>query len=216
MVQGRRLSTAIRRTSLTVVFLAVGTVLSTQPAAACSAGEWDRRAATEMFVLGQVVSVEFRPSTFPPSKSSARYFQKVITMKVDLVLKGRPVSTVTFVDAGVATEDTVINTGQRVFSWGGGGDCSAVEEDPRGKYGAFALGRSENGGLYSSVLLGSALGTDARDPAIARLIADHGLSLPSTSTTQGTDLGLAASGLAGLTLLIVSWALRRRSLIGRR
>lgn len=204
---------ALGRLGLVAVFVASLLSLSSEPAAACSIGpDWDRRAATEMFVLGRIVSVELRPSQlFPPSKSATTAYQKVVTMKVDLVLKGPAVETVTFVDAGYASKEVTASGAETIF-WGGGGDCSAIEEDPRGRYGAFALGRQ--GELRSSILHGSAFGTGASDPAIARLIALHGLSLPSTSTESTSPIGAVAGlGLvAGAVFLSLAtrWIRRRR------
>lgn len=195
--------------------LVVGALLANAaPAAACSVGpDWDRRAATEMFVLGRILSVEFRPHVSPPPKASSQLFQKVLTMQVDLVLKGPGVRTITFVDSGYAHVETLSGGGQHVVTWGGGGDCGAIEDDPRGRYGAFALGRW-NGELYSSILLGAAFGSDAHDPAIARVLALHGLSLPATTTElPGADPALVAIvGLALLALPFIAWRAMRKSL----
>jgi hypothetical protein len=203
------------RLGLTVAFVVGVLLVSGTTAAACSVGEWDRRAETAVFVLGRVTSVELRPHVSPPPKSSSQLFQKIVTMEVDLVLKGRAASTVTFIDSGYAYKETLAGGGERIYSWGGGGDCGAIEEDPRGKYAAFALGRAEDGTLWSSVLHGSAFGTDARDPAITRLIESHGLSLPATSTEpaplEGPAVGVAALALVALPPAVWLWVRRRRS-----
>lgn len=165
--------------------IAIASLIATaQPALGCSVGpEFDRRAATAVFAIGRIVSVELLPHTEQPPKSAASavtWYRKLVTLRADLVLKGPAVTTVNFYDAGIAQKGMVGT--QPYFSWGGGGDCSTITDDPIGKYGAFALSRGPDGSLYANILFGAAFGRDAADPAIRALLASHGLSLPNTST----------------------------------
>lgn len=166
-----------------VVAVATSLVLAAElPAAACSSGwtQQERRDLTVVFAVGRIMAVDLEPQADQPSKASGTWYRKVITLRADLVLKGSVGSTIRFVDSGIAQKDVI--GGRPFFSWGGGGDCSTITEDPVGRYGAFALGRAPDGTLAANILFGAAFGTDASDPAIQALVASHGLALPSTAT----------------------------------
>lgn len=181
----RRSSRTIARLAVTAVLVVASLLASSTPAVACSVGpDFDRRAATAVFAIGRIVSVDLVAHPEQPSKSTANttWYRKLVTLRADLVLKGPVATTIRFFDAGVAQRGTVSNTGQPYFSWGGGGDCGTITEDPTGKYAAFALARAEDGTLSANILFGAAFGRDASDPAIQELVRSHGLSLPSTST----------------------------------
>ena len=150
------------------------------PASACSAGPFDVRAATQMLVVGQVTGVELVVSATQPPKGSEVWYRKVVTLRVQMVLKGRAPAVLRFSDAGIARYSTLPN-GQRMIDWGGGGDCSTIESDPTGRYMAVALG-GPDGDLTASILLGAVVTDNSADPRITALAARHGFALPSTST----------------------------------
>ncbi len=161
--------------------VAASPLLLAAPANACSAGpSFDVRAATQVLVIGQVTGVELVVSATQPPKGSEVWYRKVVTVRVQVVLKGRAPADLRFSDAGIARYSTLPN-GQRMIDWGGGGDCSTIESDPTGRYMAVALG-GPDGDLTASILLGAVVTDNSADPRITTLVARHGLSLPSTST----------------------------------
>lgn len=167
---------------LLATLIACSPLLISTAAAACSAGPFDLRAATRVVVLGRVIEIALvRHDLQPPAgKSSEVWYRKLVTMEVTRTYRGAPPATLRFWDAGIARYEAA--PGGQVVSWGGGGDCSAITEDIRGRFLAVALGAGENGELSSSILLGSVVVDGPDDPRLSPLLDRHGLRLPGTST----------------------------------
>lgn len=151
------------------------------PAAACSAGPFDVRAATRVLVVGRITGLELvRHDVLQPPKGSEVWYRKLVTMQVTAIYKGAPPATLRYWDAGIARYLTMPN-GSQAIDWGGGGDCSTITEDVTGRYMAVALGGDARE-LGASILLGSLVMTGPIDPRVADLLTRHGFTLPSTST----------------------------------
>lgn len=170
------------RRRLLALLVACSPLLLSTPAAACSAGPFDLRATTRVVVLGRVTDIALvRHDLQPPAvKSSETWYRKLVTMEVTRVYKGAPPATLRFWDAGIARYEGP--PGGQVVNWGGGGDCSAITQDVRGRFVGVALGAGENGELSSSILLGSVVLDGPDDPRLSPLLDRHGLRLPGTST----------------------------------
>jgi len=167
---------------LVALLVTISPLALAAPAAACSAGPFDVRAATRVLVVGRISGIELvrQDVLEPPKGVPSVSYRKLVTMQVTHVYKGAPPSTLRYWDAGVARYLTRPD-GSQAISWGGGGDCSTITEDVTGRYMAVALGGDAHE-LAANILLGSLVMTGPTDPRVADLLTRHGFTLPSTST----------------------------------
>lgn len=170
-------SFAVRPVRATVLVFTViaATLALAAPAAACSAGPFDPRAATDLLIAGRVTAIEIAPTA-----SRTGFRRTAVTVAVDAVLRGRaPGSVVTFVDDASAYVDPL---GVVRFA-GGSGACGVLDEDPTGRYVVIALKRAPDGVLQANRLYGAAFADGPTDPGLRWVLDRHLVSLPSTSTT---------------------------------
>lgn len=171
---------AIVHRFLIVLLVALSSGLLSQPAGACS-GPIDDTNAARVLVVGRIERIDLvRSELQPPSKDSSIWYRKLVTMQVTQVYKGAPPSTLRYWDAGIAQYLTAPD-GTRRISWGGGGDCSTIEDDVTGRYMAVALGGDPHA-LSANILFGSLLMDGPIDLRVAGLLTRYGFTLPATST----------------------------------
>ncbi|MCI0777819.1 MAG: hypothetical protein J4N95_06540 [Chloroflexi bacterium] len=177
---------------------------------ACSGAGWDRIAASEVIVAGQLTSWEIT------SDESAAGFQPIrVFMSVDRVYKGPPgLNEISFVDAA-----SLNSTRQSEFDYtwsGSAGACGAFNAAPTGIYALMGLRSDEEGTYRSNSLLVFYYGQGPADAEFQRAL-DGLASLPGAASLPALGSGpapstthhlVAAVVALGAALLAASFAIR--------